>query len=93
MADAEKLRERAAKLFAMALRVGDEGNSDYAKELTEMASGALAQAEELERHAVVPPAKSDGRPAVEQRQPQPYDPDKDRGPANEGGPRIPEKKG
>jgi len=45
---AARLRDRAARLFAMALRAREDGNDQYAEELTLLASEAIDQATDLE---------------------------------------------
>jgi len=45
---AARLRDRAARLFAVALRAREDGNDQYAEELTLLASEAIDQATDLE---------------------------------------------
>ena len=52
MNDAEQLRDRAAKLFALALKAREREQPEYAVELTQFASEALAHAEDIERRGV-----------------------------------------
>ena len=44
---AARLRDRAARLFAVALRAREDGNDQYAEELTLLASEAIDQATDL----------------------------------------------
>jgi hypothetical protein len=48
---AARLRDRAARLFAVALRAREDGNDQYAEELTLLASEAIDQATDLESRA------------------------------------------
>ena len=48
MADAARLRDRATRVLALALQVRDDGNADYANELTRLAAEAFDQATEIE---------------------------------------------
>jgi hypothetical protein len=41
MADAARLRDRATRVLALALQVRDNGNVDYANELTRLAEEAF----------------------------------------------------
>jgi hypothetical protein len=45
---AARLRDRAARLFAVALRAREDGDDQYAEELTLLASEAIDQATDLE---------------------------------------------
>jgi hypothetical protein len=59
------MRERAARLFALALKARERGYS-HADELTKLAAESLAQAEEMEsreRAATIPsqPQPADGK--------------------------------
>jgi hypothetical protein len=77
MDDAERLRNRATRLFALAIRAREEGHMDYAAELTDLASEALAQAEEMERR--IPPAPESAQHVAQQQQqiqPKADDPEK-----------------
>jgi hypothetical protein len=49
MSDCNGLRQRAAKLFALAISAREGGRVTYADHLTDMANESLAQAEEIER--------------------------------------------
>jgi hypothetical protein len=73
MADAEQIRVRAARLFALALKAREDGKSDYADELTKLASEAFDQATRLEASAPqMPFAQAPSQqPAQQQQQPQP----------------------
>jgi len=48
MADAVRLRDRASRVLALARKARDDGNEDYAKELTQLAVEAFDQATEIE---------------------------------------------
>jgi len=74
MSDATELRDRASRLFAMAVDARGRDNTDYADELTEMANEALAQAEAIERVAIAPPSSAP-QPSVGQQQQQPQSKD------------------
>ena len=47
---AARLRDRATRLLAVALQARDDGNDQYAEELTLLASEAIEQATDLENH-------------------------------------------
>jgi hypothetical protein len=49
---AARLRERAARLLAVALQASEDGNDQYAEELTRLASEAIEQATDLESRIV-----------------------------------------
>jgi hypothetical protein len=50
--DADRLRDRAAKLFALVIKLRESrGTSVTANDLEQMAHDSLAQAEAIERHA------------------------------------------
>jgi hypothetical protein len=49
MKDADRLRDRAIRLFALALKAQENGNGQFADQLTQMANEVLAHAEEIER--------------------------------------------
>jgi hypothetical protein len=52
MSDADRLRDRAAKLFALAIKLRESrGTSLTDNDLEQMAHESLAQAEAIERHA------------------------------------------
>jgi hypothetical protein len=55
MSDADQLRNRATRLLALALKVRDYGLSEYADELTQLASEAFDQAADMERRLVSDP--------------------------------------
>jgi len=80
MSGAKQIREQAARLFALALKAREEGKTDYAEELTKLASEAFDQATEMERRSVaVPIAPAPEAPqhtSQQQQQPQPNDPQK-----------------
>jgi hypothetical protein len=69
MPDSDKLRDRATRLFAMALKARETGFAAGA-ELEKLASEALAQAEDMERRTATPP-KPEASQAAQQQQPQP----------------------
>ena len=73
MSDAGQIRVRAARLFALALKAREDGKSDYADELTGLASEAFDQATRLEASAApMPPAQAPSQqPAQQQQQQQP----------------------
>jgi hypothetical protein len=72
MSDAEQIRVRAARLFALALKAREDGKSDYAAELTELASEAFDHATQLEATAPpMPPAQTPSQQPAQQQQPQP----------------------
>jgi hypothetical protein len=75
MKDADQLRERATRLFALALKARDYGFSP-ADDLADLANEALAQADEMDRRdrATAPPPVPETlsrQPALQQQQPQP----------------------
>ena len=49
MTDADRLRDRATRLLALALKARDDGHPQYADELTQLASEAFDQATDMER--------------------------------------------
>jgi hypothetical protein len=59
MSDSDKLRDRATRLFAMALKAR-ETRFVSATELENLASQALAQAEDMERRATAMPIPAHG---------------------------------
>jgi hypothetical protein len=80
MSDAEQIRTRAARLFALALKARDEGNLYFADEITKLASEAFDQATEMERRPgatpIAPATQAPQQVAQQQQQPQPDDPKK-----------------
>jgi hypothetical protein len=71
MSDSDRLRERATRLFAMALKARETGFAS-AEELERLASEALAQAEDMERRASAPlTPEAPQQAAQQQQQPQP----------------------
>jgi len=48
MADAIRLRDRASRVLALALKARNDGNEGYAEELTRLAAEAFNQAAEIE---------------------------------------------
>jgi len=58
LGDADRLRDRAAKLFALAIKLRESrGTSVTANDLEQMAHESLAQAEAIERDA----SRADGQ--------------------------------
>jgi hypothetical protein len=55
MSDADQLRDRAARLFALARKARDNRLREYANELTQLASEAFDQAADKERRSVSDP--------------------------------------
>ena len=51
MRDSERLRDRAARVLALALDSRESGFDDYSDKLTEQASEILADAEQIERRS------------------------------------------
>ena len=49
----QKLRDRAARVFAMALKSWEKGSEKHANELTQLANEMLQHAEEMERHSAL----------------------------------------
>jgi hypothetical protein len=49
MSDQDQLRNRAARLLALARKARDNGLAEYADELTQFASEAFEQAADMER--------------------------------------------
>jgi hypothetical protein len=77
MSDAEQIRLRAARLFALALKAREDGKLDYAEELTKLASEAFDHATRLEATAPpMPPAQAPPQQPTQQQQPPQPDPDK-----------------
>ena len=72
MDDAAQVRERAVRLFALALQARERGYTS-ASELERLANETMAHAEELERRRriVTPPAEMRQPVAQQQQQPQP----------------------
>ena len=67
MSDSDQLRDRATRLFAMALKARETGFV-AAVELEKLASDALAQAEDIERRASALPAPAAPQQAAQQQQ-------------------------
>ena len=53
MSDAVQIRDRASRLFALALKVREDGLLNYAEQLTQMASEAVEQATTMESQQAV----------------------------------------
>jgi hypothetical protein len=71
MSDADQLRDRATQLFALALKAREQGFRS-ADELANLASEALAQAEDMERRTAAAPGPAASQQAAQQQQqPQP----------------------
>ena len=51
LSDSQKLRDRAARVLAMALRSRENGSEKHADELTQLANEILQHAEEMERRS------------------------------------------
>ena len=51
MSDSLKLRDRAARVLAMALKTWENGSEKHADELTQLANEMLQHAEEIERRS------------------------------------------
>jgi hypothetical protein len=51
VSDSQKLRDRAARVFAMALKSRENGSEKHANELTQLANEMLQHAEEMERRS------------------------------------------
>jgi hypothetical protein len=71
MSDSDRRRERAARLLAMALKARETGQSQYADELTKLASDVLAEATPIEDNSIPRPQAEPQQPAQQQQQPQP----------------------
>jgi hypothetical protein len=71
MSDSDRRRERAARLLAMALKARETGQSQYADELTKLASDVLAEAAPIEDNSIPRPQTEPQQPAQQQQQPQP----------------------
>jgi hypothetical protein len=65
MSDAEQIRVRAARLFALALKAREDEKLDYADELTKLASEAFDHATRLE--ATAPPTPPVAAPSQQQQ--------------------------
>ena len=77
MSDSERRRERAARLLAMALRAREKGQSQYADELTKLASDSLDEAEPIPNSPIPPYQVELQQAAQQQQQPQPIPKKKD----------------
>ena len=53
MSDAVQIRDRASRLFTLALKVREDGLLNYAEQLTQMASEAVEQATTMESQQAV----------------------------------------
>jgi hypothetical protein len=75
LTDADQVRGRATRLFALALKARDEGKLDYADQLTTLASEAFDQANDIDLRSCsvsFPPAtEAPQQVAQQQQQPQP----------------------
>jgi hypothetical protein len=70
MSDAEQIRSRAARLFALALKAREDGKPQLADEITKLASEALDHAKAM-APPIPPPQAPQQQPAQQQQQPQP----------------------
>ena len=72
MDDAARVRERAVRLYALALQARERGYTS-ASELERLANETMTHAEELERRtsSATPPAAMPQQVAQQQQQPQP----------------------
>jgi hypothetical protein len=71
MDHAGQLRDRAARVFALAIRARERGDQAFSDELTSIANEALAEADRFERETfVTTPLLTDGDalPIVQQQQ-------------------------
>jgi hypothetical protein len=69
MSDAEQIRVRAARLFALALKAREDEKLDYADELTKLASEAFDHATRLEAAAPpMPPVEAPAQQHAQQQQ-------------------------
>jgi hypothetical protein len=68
MANADRMRERASRLLAMALSARDKGQIEYADKLTKQASDVLDEATKAQATAIQP--AKDPQPAAQQQQQQ-----------------------
>ncbi len=50
--DTDKVRDRAARLFALALKAREDGHEEYSEQLVQLANEASAHADDMERGAV-----------------------------------------
>jgi hypothetical protein len=71
MSDSDRRRERAARLLAMALKARETGQSQYADELTKLASDVQDEATPIEDSSIPRPQAEPQQPAQQQQQPQP----------------------
>lgn len=71
MSDNERRRERAARLLAIALKARENGQSQYADKLTQLASDALDEPAPIEGDFIPRPQAEQQWPAQQQQQPQP----------------------
>ena len=71
MSDTERRRERAARLLAMALKARETGQSQYADELTKLASDVLNESAPVNGNPSPQPQAESQQPAQQQQQPQP----------------------
>ena len=80
--DADQVRKRATRLFALALKARDDGKNDYADELTALAVEAFDHATEMGHRSgampILPATETPQQVAQQQQQPQPDPHDKTR---------------
>ncbi len=51
MKDTDKVRDRTARLFALALKAREDGHEEYSEQLLQLANEASAHADDMERGA------------------------------------------
>jgi hypothetical protein len=56
MSDSQKMRDRATRVFAMAIKTRENGFAEHSDQLARLANEILAHAEEIERHSANVPA-------------------------------------
>jgi hypothetical protein len=76
MNDADRVRDRATRLFALALQCRETGLSFYADELTKLALEASNHADAIERSTPVVTLRQLNQPIAQQQQQPQDDPDK-----------------
>jgi hypothetical protein len=76
MDDAEKVRDRATRLFALALQCRETGLSFYADELEQLAREASDHADAIERDTPPTPMRQLDQPVAQQQQQPQVDSDK-----------------
>ena len=77
MSDSDRLRDRAARLLALALKAEEDGKTHLSFELTQLATEASDQADEMDRrvlqdqHPQLAHEQPTEQPAQQQQQPRP----------------------